>query len=315
MRNLHTAHWMWLTLTARCLMALLGLVRLRLVFPYGSASVFLCFCLWILLFLRVFLLVSACVAPCFCLGFSLFLRVSSPCVPRCFCLCFSLFLLLLPMFSACVSLCFCLCSPLVLLVVVFVVACVFAWSAWVCLCLLHCFCTSLWLLCFIRLWCWRCCCLLSRTAVQHAQAAATARLFIVILQALLLLLLFSGVRHVFDQTTASHDTGMQTVTFEQMLRIRMFIEHSTLFQICDYASYMFKMVYEYLFDPKLMVEHVIIDSDTASLIMPHNAASMTGTVIIGLDFHRWRDQRCKTSSKSGLASRNQAKSLEFRHFC
>ena len=156
-----------------------------LVFPYGSASVFLCFCLWIPLSLRVFLLVSACVSPCFCLGFSLFLRVSSPCVPRCFCLCFSLFLLVLPIFSACVSLCLCLLASL-LLVVAFVVACVFASSAWVCLCLLHCFCTSLWLLCFIRLWCWLCFCLLFQTVVQ---GCAAARLIIVILQALLLLLL------------------------------------------------------------------------------------------------------------------------------
>ena len=123
---LHTAYCIGLAVTAHCLVALLGLVRLwlgfgfgfcllcfsllTLAFPSDSASVFLCFCLYFPLFLRALLLVSACVShrfsACFCVCVAAFLLVSA-CVSPCSCLCFPRFMLVLLSVSACVSLCFC----------------------------------------------------------------------------------------------------------------------------------------------------------------------------------------------------------------
>ena len=59
---------------------------------------------------------------------------------------------------------------------------------------------------------------------------------------------------------------------------------------------------------------IICVASAHPVTMKFNTASMSAPVIIGLDLRRSADQRCETPFKSGLANRNQAKSLEFRHF-
>ena len=133
---LHTAYCIGLAVTAHCLVALLGLVRLWLGFGFGSACcVSLCLRLRFPPILLVCSFVSACISLYFCVCFSLFrlvflfgfllvsacvLRRSSlfplvfllvpACVSPGLCLCCSLFLRVFPSASASGCLCFCVCA-------------------------------------------------------------------------------------------------------------------------------------------------------------------------------------------------------------
>ena len=62
-----------------------------------------------------------------------------------------------------------------------------------------------------------------------------------------------------------------------------------------------------------VAQWIICVGSAHPVTMKFNTASAEH-VIIELNWHRSRDQRCKTPSKSGLANRNQEKNAEFRGF-